>query len=162
MMDTTQEDELHTAALINSFDAWYQILSATDLQRRAMAYKSANYTLTTQIVHEALLTSTPPEEICSFLALKNSDDAANFHFTAFVFANKKCLFTTMNGLIGVGPDLIQPDDQIAVIAGLGMPAVLRPASTGYQLVSHVFVHGLMYGDDWPEDNTTGLVEIALV
>jgi hypothetical protein len=57
MMDTTPADELQTAALIKSFDAWYQVLSATNLQRRAMAYKCASYTLTTQIVHGASLSS---------------------------------------------------------------------------------------------------------
>jgi hypothetical protein len=44
-----------------------------------------------------------------------------------------------------------PEDKVAVIAGLGMPMILRATNQGYHLVTHAYVHGIMYGEIWPED-----------
>jgi hypothetical protein len=43
-------------------------------------------------------------------------------------------------------------DKIALVAGLGVPVVLRPIGNSFQLVSHCYVHGLMDGKFWAKMN----------
>ena len=85
-----------------------------------------------------------------------------FQFPAMVFSNKKCFFTTENGYIGTASGLIQAEDRIAVVAGLSVPLILRPVEGDvFQLITHAYVHGVMYGDAWPGDEKE-LTDIQLV
>ena len=31
-----------------------------------------------------------------------------------------------------------------------MPLLLRPVEGGYRLLTHIYVHGITYGEAWPE------------
>jgi hypothetical protein len=46
---------------------------------------------------------------------------------------------------------MMPGDKIVIIRGLEMPLLLRPVENGYKLITHVYVHGMMYGEMWPQD-----------
>lgn len=88
-----------------------------------------------------------------------------FHHIAMSFSMKKCLFYTESGLMGVAPDplpvVVEPGDKIAVVPGLEMPLLLRQAPGGYRLLTHVYVHGIMYGEGLgPDGHDTE--EIVLV
>lgn len=89
----------------------------------------------------------------------------HFHSRAMVWSAKKCCFITRNGYFGTAPDplpvSIQAGDVIALISGLEMPVVVRPVEGGYRLIAHVFVHGMMYGELWPE-NEDQLEDVVLV
>jgi hypothetical protein len=91
--------------------------------------------------------------------------ASLFHYDAVAFSQKKCLFYTQSGYFGTAPDPlpapVEPGDKIAVVGGLEMPLLLRPVEGGYRLLTHVYVHGIMYGEAWPE-NVESLEEIVLV
>ncbi|KAF2194327.1 hypothetical protein K469DRAFT_689338 [Zopfia rhizophila CBS 207.26] len=99
----------------------------------------------------------------SFLALKGP--AWNFHIDAMIWSAKKCLFRTENDYIGTAPDplpdRIRPGDKIAIVSGLEMPLLLRAERGGYKLITHVYVHGIMYGEKWPESKSE-LEEIVLL
>lgn len=88
-------------------------------------------------------------------------EASKYHFLVFGFANRRALFTTEEGYMGTAPavvsennqaaNMIKAGDKIAVVAGLEMPRVLRPVEMDgsgevvYRLVTHVYMHGTMYG-----------------
>jgi hypothetical protein len=91
--------------------------------------------------------------------------ADRFHQFAMVSCAQKCFFYTDNNYFGTAPDplpdSIQAGDMVAVVSGLEMPLVLRPVEGGHRLISHVYVHGMMYGELWPEGQDQ-LQNIALV
>jgi len=123
-----------------SFDAWYRLLvdnNANSVQIGAASSSGAS------------------EDLKPFLAL-TAGSASAYHFEVLKNSRRKCFFTTENGYFGTAPDLILPEDKVAVIAGLGMPMILRATNQGYRLVTHAYVHGIMYGEVWPED--TGELE----
>ncbi|KAH7061758.1 heterokaryon incompatibility protein-domain-containing protein [Paraphoma chrysanthemicola] len=78
----------------------------------------------------------------------------HFHSLAHLFSSKKCFFSTGNDYFGTAPDplpvCMMPGDEIAIISGLEMPLLLRPIGDGYRLITHVYVHGMMYGEMWPK------------
>lgn len=55
-------------------------------------------------------------------------------------------------------------DVIAIVGNLGMPLLRRPVEGEYRLLTHVYVHGIMYGEAWPEreKEEDELEEIVLV
>lgn len=62
--------------------------------------------------------------------------------------------------------LVQEGDRITLVEGMNLPMVLRPVDeepTGkcFQLVTHAYVHGIMYGEAW-DDPKHVLQEIELV
>ncbi|KAK1829418.1 heterokaryon incompatibility protein-domain-containing protein [Podospora conica] len=65
-----------------------------------------------------------------------------------------CLFKTTKGMLGIAPKCIQEEDEVFLIAGLGLPMILRPvagAST-YRLVGPAYIAGVMRGELWPEED----------
>ena len=77
------------------------------------------------------------------------------HTLAHMSSSKNCLFYTRNYYFGTAPDPLpvsmMPGDEIAIIRGLEMPLLLRPVEGGYKVITHVYVHEMMYGEMWPED-----------
>ncbi|KAK5656668.1 hypothetical protein OQA88_4648 [Cercophora sp. LCS_1] len=88
-----------------------------------------------------------------------------YHSNAIPFSSNKIFFRTAGGFLGTAPDKIpepiRSDDQIAVVAGLALPVILRPDGAGFRLVSHCYLHGVMYGEAW-ERVGGRLDEIVLV
>jgi len=64
--------------------------------------------------------------------------------------------------MGTGSELAQAGDQIALISGMRFPMIVRrnDGDGMYGFVCPAYVHGLMDGEKWPEDESTG-VEILV-
>ncbi|KAH7090840.1 heterokaryon incompatibility protein-domain-containing protein [Paraphoma chrysanthemicola] len=60
------------------------------------------------------------------------------------------LFTTAGGYVGATLDRLWPGDEVWVLFGLPMPAVLGRCPSGMRLVGKVYVHGVMYGEGLEE------------
>ncbi|KAI9781660.1 MAG: hypothetical protein M1839_005877 [Geoglossum umbratile] len=122
----------------NSFDHWYNTMILGELDTTACALRRAG--------SGSPIPSQPREH-------------------EIFLREKKCLFFTENYYIGTAPDplpvSIEPGDRIAIVRGLEMPLALRPVEGGYRLITHVYVHGIMYGEAWPE-NEDNLEEIVLL
>lgn len=141
-----------TAGLDASFESWYHVMTASDAGLDTLAGGGSGINTVADL-----------EEVRT-LRLVTTTGMDDFFYKALVFSNRKCLFTTEKGYLGTGPELILDGDRIAVIAGVCMPLVLRPVEEGgFRLVTHAYVHGIMYGEAWPEDGDGGGVEeIVLV
>lgn len=129
----------------------------------------------------AFMTSSNPAMIAQYISSPG---------TVIAFSNLKGFVVTESGRMGTAParletglggratavNLVKPGDRVAVIAGLEMPIVLRPIDIDdgkdpkmvqnsgkrvYQLVTHAYIHGIMYGEAW-KDETKGLEDIVLV
>ncbi|KAL9633902.1 MAG: hypothetical protein Q9204_003209 [Flavoplaca sp. TL-2023a] len=142
------------AGLDAAFESWYHVMTTSDAGLDHLAW-GGQRTTTSNVMD--------PEEERSVKLIGRMKMGAYF-FDAMVFSNRKCLFTTEEGYLGTGPDLIQHGDRIAVFARLCMPFVVRPMGNGrFWLVTHVYVHGIMYGQAWDGDGDGARVdEIVLV
>jgi len=82
-------------------------------------------------------------------------EAAVFHGWAIACCTNKCFFLTEKARFGVTPDpspvTVEAGDRIAVFGGMAQPFLLRPVEGGYRILAHVYVHGIMDGEAWPED-----------
>lgn len=80
-----------------------------------------------------------------------------YHSLAQFGSARKSFFRTDGGYFGTAPDMfpdsLQSGDVIALVAGLAMPVVLRKVESGFHLVSHCYVHGMIYGDVWERVET---------
>jgi hypothetical protein len=61
-------------------------------------------------------------------------------------SNNRVFFETENGYIGLGPLILEPNDQIWILLGGRIPMVLRPTGNMYQVVRACYVHGYMNGE----------------
>ncbi|CAJ0542827.1 Ff.00g002730.m01.CDS01 [Fusarium sp. VM40] len=97
-----------------------------------------------------------PIELRTYLAMASGGNGFGFHSLAVTFSAQRALFHTEGGYLGTAPDefsaSLQVGDKIALISGLGVPVILRPAGNSFQLVSHCYVHGLMGGEFWAKMN----------
>ncbi|KAI4264995.1 MAG: hypothetical protein L6R38_009723 [Xanthoria sp. 2 TBL-2021] len=146
-----------TAELDAAFESWYHVMTTSDAGLDTLAWGGLRTATTTTATVTDL-------EAAPIMKLITTTGMNGYFYKAMVFSNRKCFFTTEEGYFGTGPDLIQDGDRIAVIAGLCMPLVVRPMENGrFRLVTHAYVHGIMYGEAWPEGGDGGKVEeIVLV
>jgi len=88
--------------------------------------------------------------------------ARDLHRWIFKMTTGRTFFTTENGYMGTGSELAQAGDQIALISGMRFPMIVRrnDGDGMYGFVCPAYVHGLMDGEKWPEDESTG-VEILV-
>jgi hypothetical protein len=70
------------------------------------------------------------------------------------------LFITSRGLLGKGLKDIQEGDLVALIAGVGMPIIIRKGGSSYRSKGPAYIHGMMYGEMWPKDEID-LIDIVL-
>lgn len=56
--------------------------------------------------------------------------------------------------IGSVPHMTEVGDRIVILNGSNVPLVLRPVEDHYKLIGPCYVHGIMYGEAWPEDEET--------
>ena len=148
--------ESQTAQSKEEFDRWYELMQASDVELFAVALECQGDSEDFIRRHMGIL----PEEYRTLFALRNLD-VWEYHWDVAVMSNNKCLFTTENGYMGAGPEMIRPGDRVAVIAGVCMPLILRPKEYGHELVTHAYVHGITCGEARPEDEED-LEEITLV
>ena len=162
--------ECNAVAVENSsFDHWYDVMTLGELGTVERALN--NHQLGHNIPREpnqrraylTALMNNNPNVHYSVHALRGP--AFSFQSKAVAFSQKKCFFYTQNCYFGTAadplPTPIQPDDKIAVVSGLEMPLLLRPVEGGYRLLTHVYVHGMMHGEVWPESDED-LEEIILL
>jgi hypothetical protein len=157
------------AAKDNSFDHWYNtmILGELDTTARVVQHVGAGSSMPSQPWQREIflreMTKRLPQEQHALFALRGP--GFRFHSQVMAFAQKKCFFFTENYYIGTAADPlpvpIEPGDRIAIVRGLEMPLALRPVEGGYRLLTHVYVHGIMYGEAWPQ-NEDNLEEIVLL
>ncbi|KAG8528679.1 uncharacterized protein KY384_006366 [Bacidia gigantensis] len=162
--DIPQENGVENIGEI--FDAWYNIMTADELDVGAMALGIVRTGggILPKMVKDAYLRKRMqrvPEEQRILRALMYDDRVIRYTSIAATASKGKCFFTTERAYMGTAPDFVQVGDRIALVAGLSMPLILRPVYGGYQLITHAYVHGMMYGETWPE-NPAELSYITLV
>jgi hypothetical protein len=69
-------------------------------------------------------------------------------------------FTISAQYMGKALPSAQEGDVVMLISGVDYPMIARKTGETYRLVSPAYVHGIMYGEKWP-DNEEDLVEIVL-
>jgi hypothetical protein len=158
------------AARGGAFEHWYNVMTAGELGVVEMALSRSQLgraVPTRSAQREAFLRASMaqiPEAERTFMAMQ-SGPGFGFHFQAVAFSQKKCFFYTEKLRFGTAADPLptpaKAGDVIAIVAGLEMPLLLRPVEGGYRLLAHVYVHGIMYGEAWPEGKEE-LEEIVLV
>lgn len=96
--------------------------------------------------------------LITFLHLKKEDQTIYHHLNKtqlrdlLTAMNSACygrkIFSTSNGLVGLGDRLTQPGDNICVFRTCKMPLVLRkePSEKVYKLLGPAYVDGIMYGE----------------
>ncbi|KAJ4992593.1 DNA repair helicase [Stagonosporopsis vannaccii] len=136
-----------------TFDAWYDNMNLSDIE--LVAKGMVNLSLGSQLQNDVNLA-----ELKSFALFSQNP----FHTFTTVMCSRKCFFYTEKNYFGTAPDPLpdsmQAGDVIALISGLEMPMLLRRVEAGYRLISHIYVHGIMYGELWPENNN--LIDTPLV
>lgn len=99
--------------------------------------------------------------IKSFFAGGSGDDRIRLDARIFeedhaVSTRDRRFLVTKGGFYGMGPQLMQEDDVVALMPGLNVPFVLRPTGDKYKLVGPAYVHGVMRGEVFDESNPLGL------
>ncbi len=85
----------------------------------------------------------------------------DLHRWIFKMTSGRTFFTTEKGYMGTGSDMTQAGDQVALISGMRFPMIIRRNSDGtYRLVCPAYVHGVMNGEKWPEDEGTGVKDLV--
>jgi hypothetical protein len=56
------------------------------------------------------------------------------------------LFITTQKWFGLGPENLQPNDEVWLLKHAKVPFILRPYGDQYQLVGEAYVHGIMFGE----------------
>jgi len=150
-------------------DQWLDVLQASDLRIAELAANrvSPNWRQSVSpLLYETFLRRfrdqlAPNQRI--FWAL--GQEERKIHFNSVVMTGNKCFFRTENGYFGTAPDpasvSVNAGDKVAVVSGLAHPMLLRPVDGGYKLLTHIYLHGIMYGEAWPDNDTT-LEELVLV
>lgn len=152
-------DENAAAAANNTFDEWYERMTLPDLDLMALGIQNMGLDVDLPAephLREQVLVSMQDHvgaQTVSFMGLGFNA----FTALALVRSAMKCLFYTEAAYFGTAPDplpvSIQAGDKVVVVSGLEMPLVVRPVEGGYELVTHVYVHGMMYGEIWPAEES---------
>lgn len=131
-----------------TFDSWYEGMCKT-FQPSPEAVAAAE-----------AVSEIPLEQLLSFSV--TSGPGQGFHSMAMAFSENKCFFYTERCYFGTAADPLpvglEVGDQVVLISGLEMPLLVRPVGDAFKLITHVYLHGVMYGEAW-DDN---LVDISLV
>lgn len=153
-----------------SFSNWYNFMTASELEVLELQLKQLQ---PSQIIpalpaaRERILRAIKeliPEEKRTFIGLQAAA-AIPFLSNIIQFSQKKCFFYTEKCYFGTAPDplptQVKAGDCIAVVGGLEMPLLLRPVEGGYRLLTHIYMHGIMHGEAWPEKEQD-LEQIVLI
>jgi len=130
---TLVEDEPAKSETDESFEAWYQLMTSPSPVSDTTSAEQRNFQ--------------------SFLSLQlSTGSASRYHLRALAHSAKKRFFMTSNGFFGTAADIINGGDLVATVAGLDMPVILRSTEDGYLFVAHAYVHGIMGGEAWSNQN----------
>ncbi|EDP49108.1 hypothetical protein KXV81_004269 [Aspergillus fumigatus] len=67
------------------------------------------------------------------------DSIAYRHFL-WVYSRNRRMYRTRSGLVGLGPQLMQPGDQVVVLFGGSLPFILRPWGREWLLIGDTYLH----------------------
>jgi hypothetical protein len=142
VLDNPKENKDYTED--GNFDAWYKNIDFTDIELASKAIDQLS-------LRQPSGNGQPSyDELLSFSHCGNNP----FHTFITLWNSLKCFFYTENNYFGTTPDPLpvsmHAGDVIALVSGLEMPLVLRPVKGSYSLVTHAYLHGIMYGELWPE------------
>ena len=56
-------------------------------------------------------------------------------------------FMTERGFMGLAEGTIKEGDLVAMFCCMEMPLILRPDGENYRLVTHAYLHGMMFGEE---------------
>jgi len=75
------------------------------------------------------------------------DKCNTFCIRAFPCSNGRRLFITSQKWLGLGPEFLEPRDELWLLKHAAVPFILRPyGEFQYQLVGEAYVHGIMHGE----------------
>lgn len=74
--------------------------------------------------------------------------ADKFRDVPMRFCDNRNFFVAGNRYVGLGPDLIQEGDIVAILYGGRVPYILRPEGDHYLLVGEAYVYGIMNGEEF--------------
>jgi len=120
------EDALEGAAVYTTMFA--TLLGTTD--RLDAAHDAARETLQLDLVNSA----------------KDADSLLKMQHGMIGWINRRSVFQTEKGYLGIGPQEMQSGDIVTVLEGCNMPAVLRRVDSDYVFLGLCFVLGLMDGE----------------
>ncbi|KAL2060295.1 hypothetical protein VTL71DRAFT_9690 [Oculimacula yallundae] len=99
------------------------------------------------------------------ISLERSANALKFQYFASSCVIETAFFTTEKGYMGKGLRSIRAGDQIVLVQGLSRPLIVRCTGLAgehvrYRTLGPAYVHGIMEGEMWPEDERV-LVDIVI-
>jgi hypothetical protein len=94
-------------------------------------------------------------------ALQDDPTSLVYHQNITQSAYYQTLFSTSHGSLGMAPYSIQKGDQVALISGMRVPAIVRPHGDKFRFVALAYVYDLMDGQKWPSD-ASSIKELVLV
>jgi hypothetical protein len=146
--------------LYTKMEEWLHIMTATDpidlqnLRERVKDVPEYNATLAdySRLFGVSSDMETWPKElqIRLFLRLVSSEVALVQH-EIFLNSYHKTLIVTREGYIGTCPRWAEVGDQVALIAGLQTPFIIREDGESHRLIGPAYVEGYMEGERWDEE-----------
>ena len=92
--------------------------------------------------------------------LEQNEKAITFDSLLLHLCKETRLFITSDGHLGKGLKAIQEGDLVALIAGVHWPLIIRKEGHLYRSKGPAYIHGIMYGEKWPDDKKV-LINIVL-
>ena len=91
----------------------------------------------------------------------NYGGAQNIHQWIYKLTAGKTLFTTGEGYMGIGSDLIQEGDRVVLIPSFNLPMIVRGCEDGsHRFVAPAYIHGIMDGEKWPDNEADVLTHFV--
>jgi hypothetical protein len=102
--------------------------------------------------NEAIKGVTENEQWKILASAKTIPGIKDVHHHVWMMSRDCAFFVTDEGYMGTASHSIQARDVVALIPGLRMPMILRPAGGKdyYRVVAPAYVHGMMQGEIWEE------------
>jgi hypothetical protein len=85
----------------------------------------------------------------------------NYRRSIWIGSLSSRLMITGKGYFGVGHCQSRVGDSICLIQGCSMPTILRPYEDGWKIIGESYVHGIMDGEFWAEQDENMMQEFRL-
>jgi hypothetical protein len=155
------EDYRNPSSFLEDFDVWCGILSAGQpghmpmekLLAMVMESKTRNDMLETWKRTIGLTVSdlADAEDEVKISAAMGLFGPTALHAAALANSYGRTFFTTVGNYVGMGPRSSRSGDAVALFSSLKLPFVVRKHHGSYRILGPAFIHGIMYGERWPDD-----------
>jgi hypothetical protein len=101
---------------------------------------------------ESIINELAPEGIAKLEEEAKGGNVDEIYCAASRFCMGRKLFSTRQGMLGLGPSILREGGLCCVLIGAPVPFVLRSFGEKYKLVGEAYVRGVMKGEamvDWP-------------